>query len=101
MTDLFYNDPDITSVAQIIQLIKNNEMSYAYLNENITNNGIKQLDIYLSSELKPTLYSPVLHQHINSLKESIHETENKDIEFIYNELIIDLFIETINNKGEF
>ena len=93
MSNLFYNDPEITSVAQIIQLIKNDEMDYNYLNENITNKGIKQLELYLRSQLRPTLYSSIIHQTIKKLKEDLYE--NKDVEYIYNEFIIDLFIETI------
>lgn len=93
MSNLFYNDPEITSVAQIIQLIKNDEMDYSYLNENITNKGIEQLELYLRSQLRPTLYSSIIHQTIKKLKEYLYE--NKDVEYIYNEFIIDLFIETI------
>ena len=93
MSNLFYNDPEITSVAQIIQLLKNDEMDYSYLNENITNEGIKQLELYLRSQLKPTLYTSVIHQTIEKLKEDLDK--NKDIEYIYNEFIIDLFVQTI------
>lgn len=93
MANLFYNDSNITSVAQIIQLLKNDDMDLSYLNENITNKGIEQLELYLRSQLKPTIYSSIIHQTIENLKENLDE--NKDIEYIYNEFIIDLFIQTV------
>ena len=100
MANLFYENNDITSIAQLIQILTNNEMDYLTLNDDITPQGLNQIHIYIDSNLKQSIHSNIIIQMLNDMTTIMDESyDNKDcyltVQSIYKELLITTFIENI------
>lgn len=99
--DLFSHNSDITSVSELIKILKNDEMDYTTLDEDITEEGLSQIHIYLKSGLVKSKFSNVILETLDDLKQTIEEYNNDDTKiketvlYLYQNLILTIFIENL------
>ena len=101
--DLFSHNSDITSVSELIKILKNDEMDYTTLDEDITEEGLSQIHIYLKSGLVKSKFSNVILETLDDLKQTItdyqYDDQNKRVKdttlYLYQNLILTTFIENL------
>lgn len=101
--DLFNQNSDITSISELIKILKNNEMDYTTLDDDITEQGLLQIHIYLKSGLVKSKFSNVILETLDDLKQTINEYQyddkNKRVKdttlYLYQNLILTTFIENL------
>lgn len=103
---LFYSDSEITSAAQIVNLIQDNKIGYHTLNTDITDEGVYQLYLYLKSALKPSLFSNVIIQTMNDLYNGIEEFKSNDptdirieeeLRYQFQNIVLNAFVENLKD----
>lgn len=100
---LFNQNSDITSVSELIKILKNDEMDYTTLDDNITEQGLSQIHIYLKSGLVKSKFSNVILETLDDLKQTIidyqYDEQNKRVRdttlYLYQNLILTTFIENL------
>lgn len=98
---LFNQNSDITSVSELIKILKNDEMDYTTLDDDITEQGLSQIHIYLKSGLVKSKFSNVILETLDDLKQTIidyqYDEQNKRVKdtalYLYQNLILTTFIE--------
>lgn len=98
--DLFSHNSDITSVSELIKILKNDEMDYTTLDEDITEEGLSQIHIYLKSGLVKSKFSNVILETLDDLKQTIDEYDDDTkikhtVLYLYQNLILTTFIENL------
>lgn len=100
---LFNQNSDITSVSELIKILKNDEMDYTTLDDDITEQGLSQIHIYLKSGLVKSKFSNVILETLDDLKQTIidyqYDEQNKRVRdttlYLYQNLILTTFIENL------
>lgn len=100
---LFNQNSDITSVSELIKILKNDEMDYTTLDDDITEQGLSQIHIYLKSGLVKSKFSNVILETLDDLKQTItdyqYDDQNKRVKdtalYLYQNLILTTFIENL------
>lgn len=98
--DLFSHNSDITSVSELIKILKNDEMDYTTLDEDITEEGLSQIHIYLKSGLVKSKFSNVILETLDDLKQTIDEYDDHmkikhTVLYLYQNLTLTTFIENL------